>query len=104
VALAAGFAGWVLWAALGAASPGVRGEVTAFEVRSAEAIDVRVAVTGAASGAVGCSVRALDRTREVVGVGDLVLRPSRPGGREAWVTVRTRGRAVTATVGECAPV
>jgi len=104
VVLATAFVGWVLWAALGAASPDVRGDVTAFTVRSADAITVRVTVGGASEGPVGCSIRALDRDREVVGVGSIVLDPSRPGRREGWVTVRTRDRAVTATLGSCAPV
>ena len=101
--LAAAFLGWVLWAALGAASTGVRGEVTGFTVGSDEAITVRVAVSGT-DGPVGCSVEALGRTRKVVGVGDIVLDPSRPGRDEGRVTVRTRDRAVSAVVSRCAAV
>ncbi len=102
--LAVAFLGWVLWAALGAASTGVRGEVTGFTVGSDEAITVRVAVSGGDDGPVGCSVEALGRTREVVGVGDIVLDPSRTGRNEGRITVRTRDRAVSAVVGRCAAV
>ena len=108
---ASAFLGWVLWAALGAASPGVRGEVRAFSVVSADAIDVTVRVSGPTDGTggdVGCSVQALGRTREVVGVADIVLDPSRRsqarGRDEGTVTVRTRERAVSAVIGRCAAV
>jgi len=104
VVLAAAFFGWVLWAALGAASPGVRGEVTAFVAVSDEAIEVRVAVSGGDDDPVGCSVQALGRTREVVGVGDIVLDPSRTGRDEGRITLRTRDRAVSAVIGRCASV
>ncbi len=102
--LAAAFLGWVIWAALGAASPDVRADVTAFRVRSDAAVAVRVEVGSGSDGPVGCTVQALDRTRGVVGVGTIRLDPSRPGRREGWVTVRTRDRAVAATLGTCAPV
>ena len=105
VVLSTAFLGWVLWAALGAASPGVRGAVTAFTVVSDDAVDVAVEVSGSAEGAVGCSVQALGRTREVVGVADIVLDPARPSrGDRGTVTVRTRERAVSAVIGRCAPV
>ena len=100
--LAAAFLGWVVWAAWGAAAPDVRGEGTAFRVRSDDAGAVRVTAAGGAAGGLTCTVRALDRTREVVGVGEVALDADRARGRERWVTVRTRDRAVTATVGTCA--
>jgi len=101
VVLSVAFLAWVLWAALGAASPGVRGEVTAFTVVSDEAIEVTVAVSGGVAGQVGCSVQALSRTREVVGVGDIVLDPSREERDEGRITLRTRDRAVSAVIGRC---
>lgn len=104
VALAALFVGWVVWAGLDAASPDLRGDVTAFRVSSDDAIRVRVYVAGSAPGPVGCSIQALDRTRGVVGVGTIVLDPSRSGGRQGWVTLRTRDKAVAATVGRCTRV
>jgi hypothetical protein len=104
VALAALFVGWVVWAGLDAASPDLHGDVTAFRVTSDDAIRVRVALAGSATGPVGCSVQALDRTRGVVGVGTIVLDPGSDRGRQGWVTLRTRDKAVAATVGRCTPV
>jgi len=102
--LAAAFFGWVLWAALGAATPDIRADVTAFRVRSDAAVAVRVEVGSGSGPPVGCTVQALDRTRGVVGVGTITLDPSRPGRRAGWVTVRTRDRAVAAALGTCARV
>jgi len=99
--LATAFLGWVGWAALGAASGGAQAEVTAFRVLSADEIEVRVSAIDDGAGRLGCSLRALDRTREVVGVSTVVLDPARPRRAERWVSVRTRERAVTATIGEC---
>jgi Domain of unknown function (DUF4307) len=101
VVVATAFVGWVVWAALGAAAPGPRGEVTAFRVVSDDQIDVRVRAEGGDTARVGCSIRALDRTREVVGVAGVWLRPGTADRGEKWVSVRTRDRAVTATVTRC---
>ena len=98
VVLATAFVGWVVWAALGAADRDPGGEVSGFRVVSDERIDVRVRLALGSDGPVGCTVQALDRTREVVGVAGVELGPKRP---ERWVPVRTRERAVTATVGRC---
>ena len=100
VVLATAFVGWVVWAALGAADRDPGGEVSGFRVVSAERIDVRVRLAAGSDGRLGCTVRALDRTREVVGVAAVELSPKRP---ERWVPVRTRERAVTATLGRCLP-
>ncbi|HET9946343.1 MAG TPA: DUF4307 domain-containing protein [Actinomycetes bacterium] len=98
VVLATAFVGWVVWAALGAADPGPAGEVSGFRVVSDERIDVRVRLAAGTDEPLGCTVQALDRTREVVGVAGVELGPKRP---ERWVQVRTRERAVTATLGRC---
>ena len=100
VVLATGFVGWVVWAALGAADRDPGGEVSGFRVVSDERIDVRVRLAPGSDGPLGCTVQALDRTREVVGVGGVELGPKRP---ERWVPVRTRERAVSATLGRCLP-
>jgi hypothetical protein len=97
----AGFLSWVVWAALGATAPEADADVTAFRVVSDEKTEVRVTAAPGSAGRFGCSVRALDRTREVVGVGTVTLEPGREAGAERWVSVRTRERAVTATVGRC---
>lgn len=104
VALAAAFVGWVVWAALGAAEPQVRGEVTGFRVRSEKVIEVRVAAVPGSPGPMACTVRALDRTRGEVGVAGVSLDPAATSQRERWVSVRTRDRAVTATIGACSPL
>jgi hypothetical protein len=96
--LATAFVSWVVWAALGATDRGPSGEVSGFRVVSDGRIDVRVRLAPGSDGPVGCTVQALDRTREVVGVAGVGLGPRRP---ERWVQVRTRERAVTATLGRC---
>ena len=100
VVLATAFVSWVVWAALGAADRDPGGEVSGFRVVSDERIDVRVRLAVGSEGPLGCTVQALDRTREVVGVAGVELGPKRP---ERWVPVRTRERAVTATLGRCLP-
>lgn len=101
VALAAAFLGWVVWAALGAADPGPGAGVTAFKVVSDDEIEVRVTATTRVDVPFDCSVQALDRTREVVGVAAVALGTGGEGRTQRWVSVRTRDRAVTATVGRC---
>ena len=101
VVVAAAFLGWVVWAALGASAPEAGAEVTAFEVRSPQRIDVRVTAAPGAEGAFVCRVRALDETRGVAGVAEVALDAGRRETSERWVTVRTRDRAVTATVAGC---
>jgi hypothetical protein len=100
VVLATAFVGWVVWAALAATDRDPGGEVSGFRVVSDERIDVRVRLAAGSDGRLGCTVQALDRTREVVGLAGVRLGPNRP---ERWVQVRTRERAVTATMGRCQP-
>lgn len=95
------FVGWVVWAALGAADPGPRADVTAFRIVSDDEIEVRVTASTGTDGRFDCSVQALDRTREVVGVAAVALGTGKEGRTQRWATVRTRDRAVTATVGRC---
>jgi hypothetical protein len=102
VALATLFVAWVVWAALGAAAPEADAEVTGFRVRTAERIDVRVAAAPGSEGEFSCRVQALDRTRGVVGVAGVTVDADDADRRDRWVTVRTRDRAVTATVSGCA--
>ena len=98
VVLATVFVGWVVWAALGATDRGPQAEVSAFRVESADQMRVRVRLTPGTADRASCTVQAVDRTREVVGVARVALGPGRP---ERWVPVRTRDRAVSATVGSC---
>ena len=99
VVVAAAFLSWVVWAALGAAAPDADADVTAFRVVSDREIEVRVTAAAGSRGTFACSVRALDGTREVVGVGTATL--DAEGTAERWLSVRTRERAVTATIGSC---
>ena len=96
------FVGWVVWAGLGAATRGASADVIAYDVRSADLVGVTVRAQRDSGGRLGCSLQAVDRDGEVVGVADVVLDPARPGGRERQATVRTRARAATVTIGRCA--
>ena len=98
-ALATAFLAWVVWAALAASDTGPSAEVTAFRVRSADVLEVQVGRSSGTDGPLVCTVRALDRTRGVVGVAEVTVDPADDAG--GWVEVRTRDRAVTATVGSC---
>ena len=98
VVLATVFVGWVVWAALGAADRGPTAEVSGFRIESADRMQVRVRLATGSEGRASCTVQAVDRTRAVVGVTRVALGPARP---ERWVPVRTRDRAVSATVGGC---
>ncbi len=100
VVLATAFVGWVVWAALGAAAPGASGQVTGFRVTGPHAIQVRLAVSGD-QGRVSCTVQALDRTREVVGVTTARAEVGGSGRARTSVVVRTRAKAVTAVVDGC---
>jgi Domain of unknown function (DUF4307) len=100
VVLATAFVGWVVWAALGAAAPAATGQVVGFRVVSAHELRVSL-VVGGDTGRVICTVQALDRTREVVGVTTATARVGGSGRADARVVVRTRARAVTAVVGGC---
>jgi hypothetical protein len=100
VVLATAFVGWVVWAALGAAAPAATGQVTGFRVTGPHAVQVSLAVAGD-QGRLACTVQALDRTREVVGVTTASARVGRSGQARTTVVVRTRARAVTAVVDGC---
>ena len=100
VVLATAFVGWVVWAALGAAAPAATGTVTGFRVTGAHAVRVTLAV-GGDRGRLSCTVQALDRTREVVGVTTASARVGSSGQARTTVVVRTRARAVTAVVEGC---
>jgi Domain of unknown function (DUF4307) len=100
VVLAAAFLGWVVWAALGAASPEATGQVTGFRVRGTHSMEVSV-VLGGHQGKVTCTVQALDRTHDVVGVTNAQARVGRSGRAAATVVVRTRDTPVSAVVTGC---
>jgi hypothetical protein len=100
VVVATAFVGWVVWAALGAAAPAATGEVTGFRVTGPHAVRVSLTV-GGDQGRLSCTVQALDRTREVVGVTTATARVGSSGRAQTTVVVRTRATAVTAVVDGC---
>jgi hypothetical protein len=101
VVLAAVFAAWVVWAALGAATPDVRSDLLSFRVLGADRVRVRIEVVADARRAVTCTVQAQDRNREPVGVRRLTVPAGTDGTRRVGTTVSTRARAVTAVVVGC---
>ena len=106
VVLATVFGAWVVWAALGAATPDVRSQLLAFRIVSDRAVTARIEVTADARRAVTCTVQAEDRSREPVGVRRLTVPAGAEGTRRAATTVSTRARAVTVVLVGCrlAPV
>ena len=98
--LATAFVGWVVWAALGAAAPAATGEVIGFRVTGPHSVRVSL-VFGGDQGRLSCTVQALDRTREVVGVTTARATVGSSGRAHSSVVVRTRARAVTAVVDGC---
>jgi hypothetical protein len=102
VVLATAFVGWVVWAALGAAAPAATGEVIGFRVTGPHSVQVSL-VFGGDRGRLSCTVQALDRTREVVGVTTARARVGSSGRAHGSVVVRTRAEAVTAVVDGCTP-
>jgi hypothetical protein len=101
VVIATGFLGWVLWAALGAATPDVRSDLVAFRVVSDARATARIEVTADARRSVTCTVQAEDRTREPVGIRRLVVPAGSEGTRRASTSVSTRARAVTVVLVGC---
>ena len=100
VVLATAFVGWVVWAALGAAAPAATGEVIGFRVTGPHSVRVSL-VLGGDKGRLSCTVQALDRTREVVGVTTARATVGGSGRARTSVVVRTRAKAVTAVVDGC---
>ena len=101
VVLATVFGSWVVWAALGAATPDVRSQLVAFRLVSDRAVTARIEVTADARRAVTCTVQAEDKTREPVGVRRLTVPAGTDGTRRASTTVSTRARAVTVVLVGC---
>ena len=103
VVLAGALAAWALWATIGAAGPSATGDVLGFTIADDHAIDAHVALGGRqdAREVVVCTVQALDKNRDVVGVTTARGRLRADGSRSVTVRVRTRDRAVTAVVSEC---
>jgi hypothetical protein len=101
VVLAAAFGAWVLWAALGAATPDVRSELRSFTVLDDSQARVSIEATADHRSPVTCTVQAEDRNREPVGVARVTLAPGEKATRAASTVVRTRSRAVTVVIIGC---
>jgi Domain of unknown function (DUF4307) len=101
VVLAGAFGAWVLWAALGAATPDVRSELVSFTIVDARSVRARIEVTADARRPVTCTVQAEDSHHEPVGIARSTLRAGPDGTRHARVVVRTRSLAVTVVIAGC---
>ena len=101
VVLVAAFGGWVLWAALGAATPDVRSAVLGFRIVDADSVRARIEVSADAHRPVTCTLQAQDRNHEPVGVARTTLPAGPDATRRAGVVVRTRSLAVTAVIVGC---
>jgi uncharacterized protein DUF4307 len=101
VLLAGAFGAWVLWAALGAATPDVRSELQSFRVVDDSRVRVSIEATADHRSPVICTVQAEDRNREPVGVTRVTLAPGQRATRATTTVVRTRSRAVTAVIVGC---
>jgi hypothetical protein len=101
VVLAGSFCAWVLWAALGAATPDVRSQLQGFTALDASRARVSIQATADHRFSVTCTVQAEDRNREPVGVTRVRLEAGRQATRAATTVVRTRSRAVTVVIVGC---
>jgi Domain of unknown function (DUF4307) len=101
VVLAGAFGAWVMWAALGAATPDVRSELQGFTVLDGSQARVSITATADHRSAITCTVEAQDRNREPVGVTRVRLAAGTEATRAATSVVRTRSRAVTVVIVGC---
>jgi Domain of unknown function (DUF4307) len=101
VVLVSAFGGWVLWAALGAATPDVRSDITGFRIIDASSMRARLEVSADAKRSVTCTLQAQDRSHEPVGVARTTLPAGGDSTRQASVVVRTRSLAVTVVIVAC---
>jgi hypothetical protein len=93
--------GWLLWAALAAATPDTRTSLISFRVLDDRQVQVRFAVTAARTSAATCTLEARDTSGEVVGVTRVAVPPGRQDRREVEAVVSTRSRAANATIAGC---
>jgi hypothetical protein len=101
VLVASAFVGWVVWAALGAASPDVTGQVERFRIESPAQVHVEISVTADRGRAVRCTLQAQDKDHAPVGVARVTVPAGERRTRAAEADVRTRSRAVTAVLSGC---
>ena len=92
--------GWLVWAALSAASPEVRSTLISYDVVDERQVQVRFEVTGDKDAAFVCRVEAADSSGEVVGVTEVEIERGTERHR-VRSALGTRSRAATVTVAGC---
>jgi 16S rRNA C1402 N4-methylase RsmH len=93
--------GWLLWAALAAATPDTRTSLISFRVLDDRQVQVRFEVTAERSSSVACTLQAMDATGEVVGLTRVAVPPGPYDRRQVEAVIGTRSRAANATVAGC---
>jgi hypothetical protein len=101
VALGAALLGWLVWAAVNAATPDTRSRLISFRVLDDRRVQVRLTVVADNSAAVTCTLLAQDATGEAVGVTSVTVPAGPDDDRDVEAVVPTRSRAVNATVAGC---
>ncbi len=93
--------GWLLWAALAAATPDTRSALVSFRALDDRRVEVRFVVTADSARGVTCTLQGLDTSGEVVGVTQVAVPPGRQDRREVEAVVGTRSRAANAAIAGC---
>jgi hypothetical protein len=101
VVVCAALAGWLIWAALAAATPDTRTALVSFRALDDRRVEVRFEVTADRDRGVTCTLQAMDARGEVVGVTQVAVPPGNQDRREAGAVVGTRSRAANAAVAGC---
>jgi uncharacterized protein DUF4307 len=101
VVVGAALFGWLLWAALAAATPDTRSALVSFRALDDRRVEVRFEVTADSARAVTCTLQALDTSGEVVGVTQVAVPPGRHDRREVEAVVGTRSQAANAAIAGC---
>ena len=101
VVVATALVGWLVWAALAAATPDTRSSLISFRVLDDRRVQVQFEVIAESSSAVTCTLQARDATGEVVGVTRVAVPSGRQDRRQVEAVVGTRSRAANATIAGC---
>jgi hypothetical protein len=101
VVVATALVGWLLWAALAAATPDTRSSLISFRVLDDRRVQVQFEVIAEKASAVTCTLQARDATGEVVGVTRVGIPPGRQDRRQVKALIGTRNRAANASIAGC---
>ena len=101
VVVATALVGWLVWAALAAATPDTRTSLISFRVLDDRRVQVQFEVIAESASAVTCTLQARDGSGEVVGVTRVAVPPGRQDRRQVEAVVGTRSRAANATIAGC---